>query len=104
MCLEGRIQRRRISGRICRQDCTDRGALIRSLDKRPDRCSASSLNRRAEVRRRDGTRDGDRQCEGKQPPLRTQVVRPGGALGIACLMQGALVPRDNRKNRLAEAA
>ena len=64
MCLEGRIQRRKISGRICRQDCTDKGALVRSLDKWPDRCSASQLDRRAEVRRRDGTRDGDRRHEG----------------------------------------
>ncbi len=55
------------------------------------------------LRRRDGTRDGDRQCEGKQPPLRAQVVRPGGALDIACLTQGAFAPYGNRKSTTAAA-
>jgi len=42
--LEGRIQRRKISGGTCRQDCIDKGALVRSLDNgRPDARPASSI-------------------------------------------------------------
>ena len=44
MCLDGRIQRRKISGGICRQDCIDKGALVRSLDNgRLDARPASAI-------------------------------------------------------------
>ena len=96
MCLEGRIQRRKISGGICRQDCTDKGALVRSLDKWPGRCSASQLDRRAEVRRRDGTRDGDRRHGETRQCFPGQVARLGVIPGTAWPRLDGFALRDNR--------
>ena len=46
------------------------------------------------LRRRVGTRDEDHPSEGKQPPSRGRVIRPGGIAEFVCLTQYVFAPCD----------